>query len=259
MNKLLSAFALVALLICGAALWLLAPDAFNDYVKTQIETLGSEVTEQKVTVNNVDFKLTKGIAAINGLTLANPNTYQQKNAFTLGTIALDIDIASLTKEPIIIESFTIKDAKAFVEFTKSGGANFKDIIDAINKKLPKTSSSQEGKQKDEPKVSVTKLVLSGIGLSLDLRQLGFKEYQENLPEINLGAIGGKTGLPVSQLGVEISKKIMDSIWQQAKNVQGKKLKDKAKQKLKEETKKIEDKYKEKAKKKLGSLLDKFKG
>jgi len=257
MNK-LAVFAIAILLICGAALWLLAPGAFNNYVKTQIETLGSETTEQKVTVNNVDFKLTKGMAAINGLAISNPSKYQQKNAFTLGTIALDIDIASLAKEPIIIENFTIKNAKAFVELTKSGGANFKDIIDAINKNPSKTTSTKS-EQQDEPKVSVNKLILSGIGLTLDLRQLGYKEYQENLPEINLGAIGGEAGLPVSQLGIEISKKIMNSIWQQAKKVQGKKLKDKAKQKLKKETKKLEDKYKEKAKKKLGSLLDKFKG
>jgi len=258
MNK-LAVFAIAILLTCGAALWLLGSGALNDYVKTQIETIGSETTKQKVTVNNVDFKLTKGMAAINGLTISNPSKYQQKNAFTLGTIALDIDIASLAKEPIVIENFTVKDAKAFVELTNTGGANFKDIIDAINKKLPKKSASQTTQQTTEPKVSVNKLILSDIGLTLDLRQLGYKEYQENLPEINLGAIGGKSGLPVSQLGIEISKKILDSIWQQAKKVQSKKLKEKAKEKLKNEAKKLEEKYKEKAKKKLGSLLDKFKG
>jgi hypothetical protein len=159
----------------------------------------------------------------------------------------------------VIENFTINDAKAFVEFTKSGSANFKEIIDAINKKLPKSSTSKTNEQQAEPNVSVNTLVLSGIGLTLDLRQLGYKEYQENLPEINLGAIGGKSGLPVSQLGIEISKKILDSVWQKAKKVQGDKLKEKAKQKIKEEAKKLEDKYKDKAKKKLGSLLDKFKG
>jgi len=258
-------------LISGAALWLLAPDAFNDFIKEQIEVIGSETTEQTVKVNEVDFKLTQGIAAINGLSISNPKGYQQPYAFTLGSIALDVDIASLAKEPIVIESFTINNAKAFVEFTKSGQANIKDILDAITKKLSKEKQQQQIKQQQqEPKVRVDKLILAGVGLTLDLRQLttkGFsgKSYQEELPKIDLGNIGGETGMPVSQLGKEIGKRIIKSIWQQTKNTQKQKLtaelKQKAKakakeleQKAKKEANKLKSKYKDKVKKKLDGLF-----
>ena len=262
MNK-LAAFAIAILLISGAALWLLAPGAFNDFIKNQIETIGSDTTQQTVKVNKVDFQLTKGMAAINGLSISNSKGYQQPNLFTLGEISLDIDIASLAKDPIIVESFTINDAKAFVEMNKSGHANFQEVIKAINSKLPKTdTATTTNDAQQEPNIRVDKLILSCIGLTLDLRQLGYKEYQEKLPLINLGAIGGEKGLPASKLGIEISKKILANIWQQAKKVQAKKLKAKAKEQLKKEVKKLKDKYKDKykdkAKKKLGALLDKFK-
>ena len=265
MNK-LAIFAITLLLICGAALWLLAPNAFNDFIKQQIETIGSKTTGQSVKVNNVDFKLTQGMAAINGLSISNPKEYKQPYAFTLGNIALDVDIASLTKEPIVIENFTINDAKAFVELTQSGHANIKDILDNITKNIPK--STQQKQAQEEPKVRVDKLVLAGIGLTIDLTQLGAKSYQEELPKIDLGNVGGKTGMPVSQLGKEIGKKIINAIWQQAKVIQQKKLraeiekkaKAKAKelkQKAKEKAKKLESKYKDKAKEKLNGLFKKL--
>ncbi len=287
MNK-LAAFALSILLISGAALWFLAPDAFNEFIKEQIETIGSKTTEQTVTVDKVDFRLTKGAAAIYGLSITNPKGYQQKYAFSLDTIELDIDISSLTEEPIIVEKFIIKNAKAFVEFTKSGQSNFQEILKAINKQLPASDSkTDESSTKPEPKIKINQLILSGIGLTLDLQQLGLQAYQETLPSIDLGNVGGKTGLPASKLGIEIGKKILDSIWQQAKTVQKDKLaeklkaelaaqkaqlkakaeqkkaelKAKAKQKeaeLKAKVQQKEAELKEKAKNKLGNFLDKIK-
>ncbi len=272
--KKLAALAIVILVICGTALWMLAPDAFNQFIKEQIEKIGSETTQQTVKVADVDFTLTQGNAAIKGLTISNPKTYQQPYAFTLGNIALDVDVASLAKEPVVIESFTIHDAKAFVEFTKSGNANIKDILDAINKKLPQDQQPQiKDEEQKEPKVRVDKLILAGVGLTLDLRQLSNKtftgkSYQETLPTVDLGNLGGKDGMPVSLLGKEIGKKIIQSIWQQAKSSQKdklraeltKKLKDKAdklKQKAKDKGKKLKEKYKDKAKEKLGGLLNKL--
>ena len=233
--KKIAIFILIIIIAGAGALWFLAPGALNDFIKTQIETIGSQTTDQIVSVNNVDVRLTQGMASINGLTISSPSTYQQKHAFTLGTILLDIDINSLTAEPIIIENFTIKDAKAFVEVTKTGDSNFKDILDAINKNTPDPQAQaieeQETGKTPEPKIRIEKLILSGVGLTVDLRQLGNKEHQETLPEINLGSIGGQAGIPASQIGIEIGKRIMSSMWKQAKKVQMEKLKDKAKEKV----------------------------
>ena len=68
--KIIASIIVVLLLLSGGALWFLAGGSLNEYVKSQIETVGTQVTEQAVTVKAVDIKLTSGAGSI----LANPKT-----------------------------------------------------------------------------------------------------------------------------------------------------------------------------------------
>lgn len=235
MNKLAS-FVFIILLFCGAALWFVANGSLDDFIKQQIETQGSKITNQTVLVRNVDMKLTKGSGAINGFSLSNPEQYKYPQAFSFETILLDINIASLAEDTIVIDEIRINDPKAFVELSKNGTANLSDILKDIEKNLPKSEESTvetEDTNQSEPNIRVSKLVLSGTNLSLDLSALGNKEHQLTLPDINLTNIGGEKGLPASQLGAEIAKQALSSIWKEAKSVQKQKIKDKVKDKLKE--------------------------
>jgi hypothetical protein len=264
-------YAIIALLICGGALWYFAanPTQLNEFVRKQIEQYGSFYTGETVKVNTVSLELLKGKGSIQQLSITNPEGYSQPKALTLGEITLEIDLTSLNKEPIVIKDFVINDLKAFVEITKSGNANLKDIIDYINQQLPKSDTVTPKQEKTkEPKIRVEHLRLAEVGLALDLSQLGNKVHQETLPAIDLGEVGGKAGLPASELGIEIAKRVVDNIWQQVKAKQKEQLlekakekleqeKAKAKEKLQQEKEKLEDKVKEKAKDKLKGLLDKI--
>lgn len=236
--KIIASIVVVLLLLSGGALWFLANGSLNDYIKNQIETVGTQVTEQTVTVKAVDIKLTSGAGSILGINLANPKTYSQPNAFSLGEMTLDINLESLTSSPIIIDAIVIKSPEAFVQFTQTGGSNIQDILDAIERNTPKgDTSTADTEQGTEPKVKVSKIVLAGTALTLDLSAFGNKEHSATLPDITLNNIGGDAGLPASQLGSEIVKQALSKIWQQAKATQKKKLMDGAKDKLKEEAKK----------------------
>jgi hypothetical protein len=249
--KIIASIIVVLLLLSGGALWFLAGGSLNDYIKSQIETVGTQVTEQAVTVKAVDIKLTSGAGSILGINLANPKTYKQPNAFSLGEVTLDINLESLTSSPIIIDAIVIKSPQAFVEMTQTGGSNIQDILDAIELNTPKgdaqTADKTPSSTADEPKVKVSKIVLAGTALSVDLTAFGNKEHTATLPDITLNNVGGNEGLPASQLGSEIVKQALSKIWKQAKETQKKKLVDGAKDKLKE---KLEDK----AKKKLTDLF-----
>lgn len=250
--KLLSAIAVVILLACGGALWFLASGSLNEFIKVQIETVGKQVTEQTVTVGSVDIQLTEGAGSILGMSIANPKKYSYPHLFTLGEITLDINVESLSTQPIIIDALIIKNPKAFVQLTETGEANIKDLLDTIERNLPKSESSSGEQPKNnqaEPKISVTKVVLAGTSLSLDLSALGNSEHQVNLPDITLNNIGGENGLPASELGSVIAKEALSAIWKQTKNTQKEKLKKQAKDK-------IEEKLKDKAKKKLSELFNK---
>jgi len=247
-NK-LAPLILIILLACGGSLWFLANGSLNDYVKQQIEVTGSKLTVQKVTVANVDIRLSEGAGTINGFTITNPSSYSFPNLFSLETITLDINLQSLTDDPIVIDAIIINSPQAFVEFTKNGQSNIKDVLDAINKNIPKSNSQSENtptkSEQTEPNIRVSKLILAGTNLSLDLSQLGNKAHQLTLPDIHLKDIGKKSGLPASLLGAEITKQALAAIWKQAKKTQKKKLQAK-----------LTDTLKEKALDKLGSFLKK---
>lgn len=247
--KLLASIVVVILLACGGALWFLAGGSLNEFVKLQIETVGKQVTEQKVTVNNVDIQLTKGAGSILGISLENGTGYNSPHAFTLGEVTLDINVESLASEPIVIDAIVIKDPKAFVEFTASGDSNIKDLLDTIQKNMPNAeqnnTDTETASSKPEPKLSVSKVILAGTALTVDLSALGNKEHSATLPDIVLTNIGGKEGLPASELGSVIVKEALSAIWKETKNTQKEQLK-----------KQATDKLKDKAKKKLSELFNK---
>ena len=236
--KIIASIIVVLLLLSGGALWFLAGGSLNDYIKSQIETVGTQVTEQAVTVKAVDIKITQGAGSILGINLANPKAYSQPNAFVLDEVTLDINLESLTSTPIIIDAIVIKSPQAFVQFTQTGGSNIQDILDAIERNVPKADANAvDTKTDNEPKIKVTKIILAGTALTLDLSAFGNKEHSATLPDITLNNIGGEAGLPASQLGSEIVKQALSKIWQQAKATQKKKLTDSATEKLKEKAKK----------------------
>ena len=247
--KLLASIAVVVLLACGGALWFLAGGSLNEFVKLQIETVGQQTTEQEVTVKSVDIQLTKGAGSILDLSLANPKSYTHPHAFTLGEITLDINVESLTKTPIIIDAIVIKDPKAFVQFTSSGDSNIKDLLDIIKKNTALANEAPAKKENTdsatEPKLSVSKVILAGTSLTIDLSALGNKEHSAVLQDIELTNIGGNKGLPASEIGGVIIKEALAKIWAETKNTQKKQLK-----------KQATDKLKEKAKKKLSELFNK---
>ncbi len=247
MNKLASLI-IIILLACGGALWFLASGSLNDYIKQQIEVVGSNLTAQTVTVANVDIRLSEGAGTINNFNITNPSNFSYPHLFSLETITLDINLKSLADDPIIIDAIIIDSPQAFVEFSQNGSSNIQNVLDAINKNIPKSSKTEKvpkDNTQTEPNIRVKKLILAGTRLSLDLSKLGNKAHQLTLPDIELTDIGKKSGLPASQLGAEITKQALAAIWKQAKKTQKNKLQAN-----------LTDKLKEKALDKLGSFFKK---
>ena len=259
--KVIASILVIVFLALGGALWFVAGGSLNDFVKAQIESVGLQVTEQKVSVNLVDIRLSEGAGTIKGLNLPNPKGYGAENAFTLGETTLDINLESLTSTPIVLDAIIIKQPSAYIQITKDGKSNIKELIDIIKKNTAtgnaqKTTTDSATK---EPLMAVDKIVLAGTKLTLDLTELGNKAHEITLPDINLDRIGGQQGVPASQLGSEIIKQALSSLWKQAKKQQEGIIKEKVKAKVDEKVdelkKEAKDKLKEEAKKKLGKLFD----
>jgi len=261
MKKLITLLVLI-IAIAGGAFWFITSDRLNALIAEQIQVQGTKFTEQTVTVAKVDMQLIHGAGTINGLILNNPEGYSSVPLFALNEITLDINLTSLTKvadgEPIIIDAVVINNPEALVEFNGQGGSNIQQVLDAIEKNVPKSSSTESTEPvstTDAPRIIVKKLVLAEVALRVDLTKLGNTTHRKVLPEIYLTNIGGTEGLPANELGGELIKRSLSAIWKSAKKDQQRiiedKLKEKAKAKIKE---KVTDKVKHKAKKLLGDLF-----
>ncbi|GHF83618.1 hypothetical protein [Thalassotalea marina] len=238
--KILASIVVVILLLCGGALWFLAGGSLNELIKAQIESQGKALTEQTVTVDTVDIQLTKGAGSILGIKLPNPSKYTYPNAFTLGEVTLDINLEATKTDHVVLDAIIINSPKAFVQLTENGNANIKELMDTIEKNMPKSEKSSETKPQGssiDPLVTINKLVLADTALTVDLTALGNKEHSATLPNITLTKVGGDAGIPASQVGGVIAKEMLSEIWRQTKKVQKEKIKEKATEELKEKAKK----------------------
>lgn len=214
MNK-LAVFAVSLLLFFGAMLWYLAASDWNSFIKSQIEIHGSHLTGQTVSVDSVDLKLTEGFGGIYGLNVSNPPQYQQKQALSLGEISLDVDVKSVTSSPIVIEDITVSAAQSSVEFDKEGNNNIQDLLDTIESHTSQSADQQKKQAKKDKKpttkVAINSITVEKLQLTLDLSKVNGEVIQVQLPDITLTDIGEKDGLPADQLGIEISKKLLESV------------------------------------------------
>ncbi|TLU64767.1 hypothetical protein FE810_09895 [Thalassotalea litorea] len=227
--KKLGIIALIILLFCGAALWYLASQDWNGFLKSQLEIRGTALMGEPVTVQEVDLKLMEGFGAIRGFKVANPEGFNAKHAIDFGEVAMDIDLESLRGSPIVIEHVTIKDPKAFIEFTGTASSNIQELISNVKKQLPKGNKQPQPKAEDkqETLIAIKKITLSGMAVKADTSKLNSKVYDVNVPAVELGSIGGDKGLPADQIGAELANRVLEVVEEQAEDMTKQTIMDKA--------------------------------
>ena len=89
MKKIVISVAIAAVVVFLAVTYFLSN--LNSIVAEAIEKNGSEVTATKVGVAGVDISLREGRGSISGLSIASPEGYDAREAFSLGDITTYID------------------------------------------------------------------------------------------------------------------------------------------------------------------------
>ena len=136
-------FAVIAILILaigGGAFYVFSN--LDSLVKTAIEQVGSKVAGVAVRVSGVHISLSDGRASLTGLSVANPSGFKTPTAISLGEIAVAIDTASVTKNPIVIKEVTIAAPEVTYELGASGSN-----IDAIQKNVAAFTAAKGGGEK----------------------------------------------------------------------------------------------------------------
>ena len=203
---------LVVVILIAVALVLLFSN-LDSIIAKAIERTGSEVTQTRVSVSGLDLSLREGRGTIKGLQVANPPGFEAPHAFTLDDITLDIDIQSLSGDPIIIDEIRIKAPVINAEITKEGASNIEKIRENVK---AYSSSSTGGETTGEARmIRIRRFVFEKGRVEVDASALGLERRTVDLPEMHLSDIGGSEGAPPDEIAkmilAEVAKQVSSEI------------------------------------------------
>jgi len=263
-------FIIVIAISVGAYYLLTNLDAI---VEAAIEKYGTEATQTAVRVDSVRIKLKEGSAAINGLTVANPEGFALSHAFSLGKIKTGINLKSLQEEPYIIDEITVIAPEIFVEINADNKNNLNELkknltVGATQAKKEKAADSSAAA---EPKLIIKRILFTDGNIKARVVPLNDTDYDLKLPTIKMQNLGGQPGKSAGATPTELATIIIDRLIDQAKkaikekgiDAELDKLKGKAEAKVDEEKAKLKEEAdtklneeKQKAEDKLKGLLSK---
>jgi uncharacterized protein involved in outer membrane biogenesis len=194
MNKIVYILGAIIAIIVAVGIYLFV--FAGDLIKSAVETIGSDATQAKVTLNSVDLDMFQGSGGMKGLTVGNPKGFKTPSAFELGAISMQIDKESIGKNPIVIKSIAI--TGPVVTYEKAGGTSNVDAIKAnVDAYAKKFASGGEAKKEasggEEQKLVIEKLTITGGKVNLNAGILGDKSLEAALPDITLTDIGKDSG------------------------------------------------------------------
>lgn len=210
MNK-LAPIALILLFFFGGSLWYLANSELNANIKARIIQVSDYYTEQALSIDNVAINLAEGTGEIYGLKLQNSQKYKNKAMLTIDQVNFTFDSQSLTGKVISLESIQVKGSKFFIEDSSNTSEqnNINQLYQLLNKKIALIQDRR--KQKSETYIQVQTIALINIEqshLSLTPSQSTNTKIMDNY---NLAPIGKGDGLPASLFGIEVLRKILESV------------------------------------------------
>ncbi|HEY9200156.1 MAG TPA: hypothetical protein VIQ81_01050 [Gammaproteobacteria bacterium] len=260
----LSAILLIIVAIAGGVYYVLTN--LDSLVEQAIETYGSQATRTAVRVDGVSISLGEGSAAITGMTVSNPAGYELPNAFSLGQVRAGIDLESLQEEPYVINEIAVLSPQVFVEINKDNRTNLNELKNNLLPGKPAAAPSEPAKAETSsdagPRLILRKVQFEGGKILARVAALDNKEFELDLPALNMSNLGGSKGATATELAREIVSRLTDSATQVVKQkiIDGKlaEIKAEAREKIDAEKAKIEQKIDAKKEEQKQEAKDKLK-
>lgn len=207
-KSLLAVAALLLLLIVGGAIWL--HGNLDGLVQSAISKYGTAMTGATVKVSAVKLKAANGHGTLKGLLVGNPAGFKTPYAVRADTIELEVDVASLTKDVVLVKKIAVIAPEVIYE---KGDALTN--VDAIQKNIAQYlgPSTNTGPGK---KLIVQEFVIRGAKAQVSASFLNGQTVTVALPDIALRDLGkAKGGLTPGELGLEVAnaveKRLLSSV------------------------------------------------
>ena len=184
---LLSVFVLVVVLvlIAGSAL-------LEKAVVAGVETVGPEITQAPVELEDVKISLSSGKCSIIGLNVGSPDGFKSEYVMRLKTLRLKLQPQSLFRDKIVVDELVI-DAPELIYETKLTGTNLGAILKHVNEfsggdeGAPPSAADEEATGGKRFEVRLIKVTNGKVTLANQLLQ--GEQLVVSLPPIEIRDLG----------------------------------------------------------------------
>lgn len=178
-----------------------------------IEDVGSETLKTQVSVSGVSIDLRAGTAAIAGITVANPQGYSNEKLFEMHGIKVDLDLASLSQDVLVIEAVHIDQPKVNFEGDAKGGSNMQTLLDNMDSGSSGTTESSGG---EAAKMIIGLFEFTGghVRATTELKPGEVVEY--DLPPIRMKGIGqAEGGVTADVVAKQVTSELVSAVIKEA--------------------------------------------
>ena len=135
--------ALVALAVIG---FFVVAFSLGSIVKTGVNKKGPALTQSKVELGGAQISPFSGKGTLSNLVVGNPAGWQSPNAFSLGSVSIDVEPRSLMSDHVVINSIVIDRPEITYE-TRVTSSNLQDLLKNIQQAAGsgQTSTTKDGK------------------------------------------------------------------------------------------------------------------
>ncbi|GLQ05741.1 hypothetical protein [Sneathiella chinensis] len=219
MGKIVGGVLAVIVLILGAIVAFLYFN-LDKIIISAVEEYGSEVTRTDVTLNEVDLDLTSGAGALRGLSVGNPDGFEEPTAFELGAISVSVDMGGTSDKLIHIREIVVDAPKVTYELnqTTNNLDTIKNNVDSFMKANASSSGTESSDSADGgegPKLIIDSLVIQNGRVGVKAPITLNKKIEGNLPTIRMKDIGKKENGATPE---EVAAQIMDKLTSSSMNV-----------------------------------------
>ena len=187
--------AVVVVVIVGGVIFGLSK--IGPIIQSAVNTYGPDITKTDVKLGDVNVSLFSAEAKLKDFYLGNPKGFKSPEAMKVGSIVVDVDESSLTKDTIVIDRIEVLRPKITYERTAKTD-NFQAILNNVTKgakqSKSKSGESSSGKSGSSKKIIIKDFQLKGGEVNLAASLLGQnKSLSTQLPDIHLKNIGEENG------------------------------------------------------------------
>jgi hypothetical protein len=208
-------------LLVAIAVLAMAFSFFGDgAIKAAVETIGTKTLGVNVGLDEVKLSVLGGNVELNGLSVANPEGYENETLLEMGHGYVDLSIGSLMSDVVVIDKMEFDGVTVVIEQKSLMVNNLQEIMDKLKGETKEEPVDAEEDADDEEKkagkkLRITKLDITNVSVKIKLIPIPGKADTIDipLPAIHLTDLGAKDEdeLTTAELFATILSEISTSI------------------------------------------------